>query len=176
MYKKYMYQLVFVFLLLSADPSVFAQDDDTDNPGYGHKTKYGIGLQYSSPVYGFSGMMDINQKITIQAMVGFYTDLLAIGGKVRYKFQQTKYWNIYGYGLIGPAWFTSLKEPTFEEMTESTIFFGLGAGFEYDWKAWSQNLPPIYWNFEIGYSHMNFSDLNYDESGILFGGGIHYMF
>lgn len=166
-------------IIFSVNIALYSQEIESHSYK-NYNTKYGIGGQFTTPVFGVSGMMDINENISAQAIIGFLGDLFMIGGKGLYKFNKDEYWNIYGYGLIGPSWYTTDKynstARTYEEITEFNIMFGGGAGFEYNWKALSESLPDLFWNIELGFGILSFDETDYDISGITFGAGVHYRF
>jgi hypothetical protein len=145
-----------------------AQMSGEGNPP--ESTKYGVGFQGTWPAYGISGMMDINEEISAQAIVGFFGNLNTFAARGLYRFQNEDYWNLYGFGMVG-AWSYSVGS-----LSETSPGFGLGGGISYDWRAFDPNLPPLFWNLELGIGFVNFDEVDYNFSTILFGAGVHYRF
>lgn len=130
--------------------------------------QYGLGFQSSFPAWGLSGMYDLNRDISLQAILGPLGNLNTFAGRGLYRFQHEDDWNLYGYGMLG-IWTHSFIGETF-----SSIGFGFGAGLEYDWRAFSEDLPPLFWNLELG---VGFVDLDhYNFSTLMIGVGVHYRF
>ncbi len=163
-------------LLLSLGPGAALAAEDVG-------TKYGVGFQSSFPAWGLSGMVDLNDQISVQGILGFIGDLKTYAGRGIYRFRREDKWNAYGYGMVG-AWsytgyqITSVFPYTTKETTETVMGFGAGVGIEYDWRAWLNNsdMPPIMWNVEIGIANVNFDEVDYDFSSFVFGVGAHYRF
>lgn len=142
-------------------------------------TQYGVGFQATFPSYGLSGMMDITPTISAQGILGFFGSLKTYAVRGLYRFKRKDYWNLYGYGMIG-AWSYTGRYYDYDrdwiDDTETTVGFGVGAGFEYDWRGWDAELPAIFWDFEIGLGFANFNTVGYDFSVLAIGGGVHYRF
>lgn len=129
---------------------------------------YGVGFQSSFPAWGLSGMMDLNPDVSLQAIIGFLGNLNTFAGRGLYRFHHEDFWNAYGYGMLG-LWTYSLLG-----QSESAIGFGFGAGLEYDWRGFNEDLPPLFWNLELGVGIVNL-DL-YNFSSFMLGVGVHYRF
>ncbi len=162
----------FLIILLSANSFVFGQEKEAQL----EKTKYGVGAQFTFPAYGISGMLDINEIISAQGVIGIFGDLKTYAAKGLYKFKKTNYWNLYGYGIIGAWSYTGLETGGLDEITETTLGFGGGVGFEYDLRVWDEEMPPIFWNIELGIGVASFDKVDHDFSTLAFGAGIHYRF
>ena len=166
------YQLTIVIgFILVVLSNAFAQDRDD--------LKYGVGFQGSFPAYGISGMMDVNETISVQAILGFFGSLNTYAGRGLYRFKKERDWEIYGYGMIGIWSYDGVGVRTgfaLENYTETAVGFGAGAGLEYDWRALSPDLPPLFWNVELGIGIVNFNKVNYDFNTLLIGLGVHYRF
>lgn len=134
------------------------------------KTVYGVGFQGTFPASGLSGMMDLTDEFTVQAIVGFFGNLNTFAGRGLYKFQKEDFWDLYGYGMIG-AWNYS-----FASQSETVLGLGLGAGVQYDWRAFNDELPPIFFNLELGIGFVDFKEVNYNFSTFMIGAGVHYRF
>ncbi|CAA6800758.1 MAG: Unknown protein [uncultured Sulfurovum sp.] len=144
-----------------------------------------LGLQYG----GVSVKKDITDKYMGQVIVGGFGDIFAIHGRGLYKFSEEKYYNLYGYGGLSYA---STEEGTrfgAEKIEVKTTGYGVsvGAGLEYNIQAYNSNLPPIYFNMELGFAMMSadaeakyngetFSAAEADLGGVAVNGGIHYRF
>ena len=135
------------------------------------KPKYAVGFQGSFPAYGLSGKMDITDTFTGQAIIGIVGNLQTFAGRGIYNFKREPFWDAYGYGMIG-AW----RYSAWSNYSETVLGFGAGAGIEYDWRKFDDELPPIYWNMELGLGFANFNKVNYNFSTIMFGVGVHYRF
>lgn len=160
--------IVLAFVVFS---NAFAQDRDD--------LKWGAGFQGSFPAYGLSGMMDINEMISVQAILGFFGSLNTYAGRGLYRFKKEEDWEIYGYGMIGAWSYDGVRFRTgfgIENYTETVIGFGAGAGLEYDWRAFNPDLPPLFWNIELGIGIVDFNDVNYNFNTLLIGAGVHYRF
>jgi hypothetical protein len=158
--------VLFVFSSIS-----FAQDRDD--------LKYGAGFQGSFPAYGLSGMMDINEQISVQAIIGFFGNLNTYAGRGLYRFKKEDQWELYGYGMVGAWSYDGVRVgtgPIFENYTETVLGFGAGAGIEYDWRALAPDLPPLFWNVELGIGVADFNEVDYNFNALLLGVGVHYRF
>ncbi len=131
--------------------------------------RYGVGFQSTFPAWGISGMMTINETMAAQAILGFLGNLNTIAGRGLYTFREEQHWDAYGYGMLG-YWSYGAAGIS----RESAIGFGVGAGFQYDWRAFDDGLPPIFWNLEVGLGVVNLD--NYNFSSMMFGTGLHYRF
>ena len=164
--------MILVTMLISNN--MFAQESDQTEKG-----KFGIGFQSSFPVWGGSIMLNLSEQTSIQGMLGFFGDLKTYGGRFLYRFTNKQYSNTYGYGLLGAFSYTGLKigENYSLEKTKETVFgFGAGLGVEYSWQMWLPDLPPIWWNLEIGFGSVKFEEVDYDFSAFMVGAGFHYYF
>ena len=115
-------------------------------------------------------MMDVTDEITVQAIIGFFGNLKTYAGRALYKFQKEEYWDLYGYGMVG-AWNYS-----FSTESETVLGLGLGAGIQYDWRTFNSELPPIFFNLELGLGFVDFKDIDYNFSTFMIGAGVHYRF
>jgi hypothetical protein len=149
---------------------VMAEAQTGGSVGAPEPTKFGVGFQGTWPAYGLSGMMDVTEDISAQAIIGFFGSLNTFAARGLYKFQKEDYWNLYGFGMVG-VWSYSVGS-----LSETVPGFGLGGGISYDWRAFDENLPPIFWNLELGLGFVNFDEVDYSFSTVLFGAGLHYRF
>lgn len=133
---------------------------------------FGIGLQSSWPSYGLSGVYDMSDRITLQAVVGALGTVTNLSGRALYRFDQREKYDLYGFGTAG------LWRYDYTIDTESVVGFGGGAGIELDWRSIispdDNSFPPLYSSFDLGFVLADFDF--YDFSGLYFGGGLHYRF
>ncbi len=168
MKKGLLFSLILLVLLLSI--SANAQDSVKGK-------KYGLGWQSTFPVIGLSGKYVVNEKVSGQLILGFFGDLSTYGAKVNYKFNEKEHYNLYGFGMIGlfaytsPVWNSSYT--SLEDKTETALGFGAGAGLEY---FFTEFIPEVGWNLEIGFGSIKFDEVDYDFTSIMVGGGVHYYF
>lgn len=138
-----------------------------------HTQKYAIGFQSTWPTWGLSGQMDINNKLTGQAVLGFLGDANIYSLRGLYSFQKSSApfeHNFYGFASIGD-YTQSTIDDNGNSTRESVIGFGFGAGLE---AAPFEDMP-LWLNFEIGASFASFQDnSNFNTFG--FGIGAHYRF
>ena len=171
---KFHHWMITVILSFVIFNNVFAQDRDD--------LKWGVGFQGTFPGNGISGMMDINEQISVQAILGFWGNLNTYAGRGLYRFKKEDDWEIYGYGMIGAWSYDGVRVRTIglllesHSHTETVIGFGAGAGIEYDWRALDPDLPPLFWNIELGIGIVDFNKVNYDFNTLIFGVGVHYRF
>ena len=146
-----------------------SKDGPTDEEeGSLEPTEFGVGLQSSWPAFGFSAMMDLNERTAVQGVVGLFGRVNVFAARGLYRFSVEELWSLYGYGSAGVVSHSYLRE------RETTLGLGAGAGLEYDWRAWGPKLPPIRWNVELGLAYADFD--YYDYTGFSFGAGLHYRF
>ena len=137
------------------------------------KAKFGVGFQYTFPACGLSGIMDVTPNTSIQGIFGFFGDLKMFAGKGIYRFKKEHYWNIYGYGEVGVFSITGYGNWRNQKIiNETSMGFSTGAGIEYGWQALSPNLPPVWWNFELGLGTV----MDYGFPTMFYGCGAHYRF
>lgn len=175
MKKKYLSSiLILVFILLLAQSSVLAQNNILDQEA----GKYKVGFMASFPSYGLSGIMEINDKVSVQGILAPMGDLSNYSVRGLYKIEERESWHTYGYGSIG-LWthkYTDYSNnPYGETETESAIGIGAGVGIEYDWSIWyGEDTPPISSSLEIGFGSVGLDNYNY--SAISIGAATHYKF
>ncbi len=130
---------------------------------------YGIGLQGTFPAWGLSGTYDMDDNISLQAILGFggAANAYAVRGLYRFKHEQS--WNAYGYGSVG-LW----TYRHWHRGSESALGFGAGAGIEYDWRYLNPDLPPLFWNIELGIGIVGLD--HYSVSALWIGTGVIYRF
>lgn len=150
-----------------------------------NQMKYGIGFQSSFPAYGVSGMYNVNEKSSIQVVLGPVGKLKTFAGRVLYRFNRKIFphkYNVYGYGMVGFWSYTGYGYYHWDaywgrwrwgEKTETVPGFGAGVGLEYFFEDF---LPEVGWNLEIGFGIVDFKEVRYDFSTFMFGIGAHYYF
>ncbi len=133
--------------------------------------RYGVGFQGTFPAWGISGTMMFTDEITGQLILGPFGYLQTYAARGLYQFRDETYWDLYGFGMLG-LW--TYNYGFNRQSTESSLGLGAGAGIQYDWRAWNDELPPIYWNVELGLGYVNLDRYNFGS--VLFGTGVHYRF
>jgi hypothetical protein len=141
------------------------------------ESRFGIGFQSSWPAYEISGLHDVNDRITAQAVVGAFGTLSTLSGRVLYNFQKEEKHALYGYGTSG-VWRHSFRSVGFSD-SETSFGAGGGAGVELNWRnivddSPDSTFPRLFSSLDIGFVTARFDW--YDFSGITIGGGIHYRF
>ena len=163
-------------LLLSVFVVAQPQDALAQNPGSDGTTiglqggKYGVGFTSSWPAYGISGVYYANQKISIEAVLGFLGTVNTYSGRLWYRFTPGEKFDIYGVAGAGIY--------TYDYFLGNENVLGLqgGAGIESGIQALADDpeLPAIFFNLELTLGYANFEFYNF--SAISFGAGIHYRF
>lgn len=183
MFKKHICLLLAALFILLVSSSAFAIEVGGEKEKKQPKKqkvvqtrmKYGIGFQSSFPAYGVSGMYNVNEKSSIQVVLGPFGYLKTFAGRVLYRFNRKtiphKY-NVYGYGMLG-FWSYTWHRWYAENRTETVPGFGAGAGIEY---FFNDFLPEVGWNLEIGLGFVDFKEVHYTFSTFMFGIGAHYYF
>ena len=168
--------LMFVCIIFLFPSLIVAQTDEiSSDEAQIERFRYGVGFQGSFPASGLSGMMNVTDEIAIQAIVGLFGNLRTFAGRGLYKFQEDQFWDLYGYGMAG-AWSYRGFTINNNRQTETVLGLGAGVGFQYDWRAFNPDFPPIAWNIELGLGFVDFKEVNYNFSTIMFGAGVHYRF
>ena len=143
-------------------------------------TDFGIGVQAAFHSFGISGILDVANKVSIQAILGFFGDLKSYGGRLLYRFNKEEFWNVYGFGMLGAWSYTGLSTGAnlSRSTTTETVFgFGAGAGVEYNLEGLTHKfIPffPLYINLEIGFGAVNFKQVAYNFSPLMVGAGVHF--
>jgi hypothetical protein len=145
------------------------QEEESDDDAELEPTQFGVGIQSSWPTFGVSGMLDLDERVSVQGVVGLFGTINMFAARGLYRFSIEEMWSVYGYGAAGAVTHRYLRRER-----ETTLGLGAGVGLEYDWRAWSRKLPPIQWNLELGLAYADFDF--YDYTGFSFGAGVHYRF
>lgn len=145
---------------------------------------FGVGFQASWPAWGLSGIYDVNDRLTAQAVVGLFGALSNLSARGLYRFSQEDAYDLYGFGTVG-LWRARTTVPVLdgfsvraERRTENVLGFGAGGGIELNWQRLISredgSFPPLFSTLELGLVLANFDYYNF--SGFMIGGGIHYRF
>jgi hypothetical protein len=138
---------------------------------------YGIGFQSSWPAWGVSGIYDVNDRFTAQAVLGAFGTLTTLTGRGLYHFQRDPAYSLFGFGTLG-IWRHSFRVARVNE-TETSVGIGGGAGVELNWQRIlsrddGSTFPPFYSNIDIGLTFATFDA--YAWSALTIGVGFHYRF
>lgn len=175
--------LFIVALLLLIAPQVAAQDAATEDQAAVQDPeqtvgvqggRFGVGTASSWPAYGLSGTYHVNEKVTAQAVLGFFGTVSSFSARGWYRFNRNAEYDIYGYGTVGMYRYDYTT--ILDNDTESVLGLGAGVGIETSLgKLFDQeDFPPIFANTELGLTYANFDF--YSFSALTFGFGIHYRF
>jgi hypothetical protein len=132
--------------------------------------RFGVGTASSWPAYGLSGTYHVNEKVTAQAVLGFFGTVSSFSGRGWYRFTRDVKYDLYGYAGAG------LYRYDYAVDTENVLGLGAGVGIETSLQKLfdEDDFPPIFANSEFGLSYANFDFYNF--SALTFGFGIHYRF
>jgi hypothetical protein len=134
------------------------------------RPKLGIGFQSSWPSYGVSGIYDLNPTVSGQAVVGFLGGWTTLSARGLYRVAQRPHIDPYGYGMAGMWRYDS-------GLSDASAFtFGGGGGLDIDLRLLAPDLPPLYFNMELGLSMVNLELAGYNGAMMAFGAGFHYRF
>ncbi len=151
--------------LVAGGASAQSNAENQDSP-------FGIGFQSSWPSYGISGLYDMSDQITVQAVIGALGTVTNFGGRLMYRFQTAPVYDLYGFGSVGYLGYD------YGFGSEGVVGFGGGAGIELDWASIFESaeggFPPLYTSIELGFMLANFE--HYNWSGFSMGGSLHYRF
>lgn len=132
---------------------------------------YGVGLQLTWPTFGLSGMMDIDDDVSIQGVVGTAGHGLALSGRALFRLQPQEHFRPYVYGEAG-LW-SAYRD------WGAVPNFGLGAGIELDIRQFLPEAPPVYASFEAGLNMAFYSDSELGSGSLTrfqIGPALHYRF
>ena len=131
---------------------------------------YGIGVQKLGAGWGISGVADINDQLSGQAVLGPFGDMHVYAVRGLYSFYRRMDWKLYAFGQ--GAYLKYRHNP--DESRESALSFGAGVGLEYDWRRDFPDMLPFFWNIELG---LMTDRLDHKSiSGLRIGAGVHYRF
>lgn len=135
-------------------------------------SRFGVGVQSSWPAYGVSALYDLNDRVTVQAVLGALGTVTTLSARGLYYLTGPESYRWFGYGTLG-LW---RHDSTFEN--ETTLGFGGGGGMELDWRSLigddAEDFPPLFSTIEVGLSFADFE--YYDWSALTWGVGFHYRF
>lgn len=136
----------------------------------------GVGFQFSFPAWGLSGKYNVSNHVTAQGVFGIVGDLKMYGGRMLYHFNRRERSSTYCYGMVGGFSYKGIAisddDWKWEETTETVLGLGAGAGVEYSFPG----LPEIGWSLEIGFSRVDFDEVDYNFTAFMLGVGAHYFF
>jgi hypothetical protein len=165
-----------LFLLLSVPVSAHGQDAPPAPSDGG--SPFGLGFQSSWPAYGLSGLYDMNERITLQAVLGALGTVSTLSGRLLYHFGRQPKYSPYAFGTVG-LWRYSYRGLG-SRSSESTVAFGGGAGVELDWRGIltaegeTPTFPSLYSTIDLGLTLAGFE--HYAWSAFTYGVGLHYRF
>lgn len=155
-------------LVLMAAP--LAAQDSSSSSEPPPRPRLGVGFQSSWPAYGISGIYDLSPTASAQAVMGFLGGWTTLSGRGLYRFAQRPFLDPYGFGMVGMWRYDSgLADAT-------AVSFGGGGGVDFDLRGLAPDLPPLYFNMELGLSVMNLELAGYTGAWMAFGAGLHYRF
>ena len=165
---------VLTFALLLMAPLASAQTVGTEPIGSTvgmQGGKYGLGLTSSYPAYGLSGTLQLSEKITAEALLGFFGTVANLGARGWYRFKRHEKFDLYGYGAVG------MYRYDYDIDTETVFGIGGGAGLEWSLQKvlGDDSLPPVFFNIDVGMAFASFEHYG-GFSTLGFGGGAHYRF
>lgn len=146
-----------------------AQEEATIEVAEPEYFRYGAGFQSTFPAWGLSGMMAVTDEVDLQLILGPFGGLSTYAARGLYTFRDNDFWDLYGYGMLG-VW----NHSTLRVRNETVLGFGVGGGIQYDWRVFNDELPPLFWNLELGFGRVNFD--YYDFNSVMLGTGVHYRF
>ena len=134
------------------------------------ETRWGVGFQSSFPAYGLSGLYDMSERITLQAVLGALGTVTTFSGRGLYRFQTEEKFDLYGFGTVG-MWRWSSRF-----VDETSLGIGGGAGIELDWRSiiGDSGVPPLFSSVDVGLTLASFDTYNFNALTI--GVGLHYRF
>jgi hypothetical protein len=171
--------LLVAALLLLVVPPAAAQDQAAPSQANAQESdltvgvqggRFGVGTASSWPAYGLSGTYHVNEKVTAQAVLGFFGTVSSFSGRGWYRFTRDIKYDLYGYAGAG------LYRYDYVFDTENVLGLGAGVGIEASLQKLfdDDDFPPIFANSELGLSYADFDFYNF--SALTFGFGIHYRF
>lgn len=150
----------FLFLMVQIPMAQNTQQDLT------YVNNGAIGFYIGYPIGGIAGIYNPNVRIGLQGIADVMGNRQSLSGRVLYRFLTRERTNTFGYGMVGG--FEGIDDTSFG------LGFGAGAGVEYSWQSFSEDLPPIWGSAELGIT-------SWDSAGgattrITFSAGIYYYF
>jgi hypothetical protein len=131
----------------------------------------GVGLQFTWPTYGLSGMLDLGNDWSVQGVIGSAGYGLSLTARALYRLDPQEEFRPYAYGEIG-RWSDYAALGTVPH-------FGLGGGVEFDIRDFAPDAPPIYASFELGLNvgvHRSAELGNTTLLRLQLGPALHYRF
>ena len=162
-----MKQLVFILFILIGS-NAYAKPDK----------QFGMGYQLAYPADGLSTKIQLNNQMTSQFMLDFFGEFTAFAGRSNFIFKSSSKWDAYGYGSMGLYGYESYncRGGNCANKNQKSLGFGAGFGIEYNWQKHFPQLPPVFFNIELGFLSVEFDELNYSYTSYNLGLGGHYYF
>ena len=161
-----LFALFILFAASLAAPSAWCNSSEIGSP----PPRFGLGVQNTFPSNGISGVVRLDNDLSIQGIIDPFGILKTYSGRILYAFNEEKEYELYAYGSVG-AW--SYSDVFY---TETALGFGGGIGIEWDWRNYRNTLPPVYWNAELGLGFAGFDVVSYNLNTLWIGVGAHYRF
>lgn len=141
--------------------------------------RYGLGFASSWPAYGISGTVQVSEKLTGEAVLGFFGAVSNFGGRIWYRFNRNEKYDIYGFGGVSVYRYKGFNSILLgsSRVNESVVGLGVGAGIEAGLPQLidDEDFPPIFLNAELGLALASFQHYG-GFSTLSLGFGIHYRF
>ena len=160
--------------------SAFAGEKKVKSEVHNDWGKYGIGFQSTYPAWGLAGTMNINEKISVDAIIAPIGSLSYFGGRAKYVFREGKevedilsQYRFYGVAGIG-VWIWSYDNfdwTTGKTYTDHETAFGfsVGAGIEYKIKGFDL----LTFNTELA---LGIGSLGYWDSSVHLDWGVGFRY
>lgn len=155
---------VFGLLVMANVADLHAQNEPQQERSYVNNGAIGFYLGY--PIAGITGIYNPGEQWGIQGIADFFGNRQAVSGRLLYRFVTRERTNTFAYGMLGG--FEGIDDDSFG------LGFGAGAGVEYSWQAFSEELPPIWGSAELGITSWDAASGN--TTRITFSAGLYYYF
>ena len=157
------YSIVAILIVLLSVGTALAQNNQQD-PTYVQNGAIGFFIGY--PVGGITGIYNPNAQLGFQGIADLFGNRQSLIARILYRFVTRERTNTYGYGMLGG--FEGIDDDSFG------LGFGAGAGVEYSWQSFSEDLPPIWGSAELGFT--SWDSIGGTTTRITFSAGIYYYF
>jgi hypothetical protein len=131
----------------------------------------GVGMQFTWPTYGVSGMFDFHDDWSIQGVIGTAGFGLSLTARGIHRLAPQELYRPYAYAEMG-SWSNYREWGTVPN-------FGLGGGVEVDMRDFVDDAPPVYLSFELGLNVAVYRDAELGSgtyARFQFGPAAHYRF
>ncbi len=150
--------------------AVFSLAAESRDYSYGEIPPFAAGVQILGVGWGLSGLMDLNDDWSMQAVAGPFGRMNIYAVRGLYSLYRQADWNAYAFGQL--AHINNREEEG--DPRETAFSVGGGVGVQYDWSRLHPDMPPLIWSIEAGLMSDKLD--NRDISGVRVGGGVHYRF